>query len=226
MKTGCNYLIKQTTKPFLALTNIETKKVLIKTCRSQSAFHNFMRTLFALILTQRKGLLVQAAAVSENRRASLFYGSRYFRKSMINQVLPEADILTDGFIAIRPHNNHFRVYATPFQKESISAAQSIRARLETIYFLKKDHSCSVNQMQGGAPLLALFRNSAFFTNDSELLNSLWNNCRQIIKNVPSYETHFCPGKSFVQSTNEFSLARLMSRPAIGAGHIEGISIGR
>lgn len=193
-------------------------------CRSQSGFHNFLRTLFALILTRKKGLLIRATAVGENSRSSLFYGRRHIHKTVISRILPKADILTDGFVAVKPHNSHLRVYSTPFQGVCRSTILPVRAKLDNIYFLKKDHNDSFAPVRGSAPLLALFRNSAFFTNDSLLLNSLWDNCRQIIKTIPSYEAHICPRKPSIESEAELSLAALLSQTAFESGFTEGIGI--
>jgi hypothetical protein len=223
---GNNYIIKQTVKPFLAVTNTESKKVLVKISRSQNCFNNFLRTLFTLILVKKNGLLIRATAFGEINGATLFCRNRHFRKTSISQITPETPLLAEGLVVVRPHNGHYRIYSTPFRDDCDPEKGPVRAKLNSICFPKRDQASSVSTMQENTTSLSLFKSACFFTDDSQLLNSIWENCRRVARSIPAYEMHICRNTTIGQLLKEHTLADFVFQSVIQSVDSEGIGIGR
>jgi hypothetical protein len=199
VNSGNNYVIEQATKPFLALANTESKKVLVRMCHSQSSFNSFLRTLFTLVLTEKNGLVLRAAAVQENGEVHIFCHPRNEGKTILAQISPESTVLADGLIVILPHNGHFRVYSTPFQEQNDIRKKPARIKLDAIYFLKRERTNNIITLGGTSVVLSLFRNSTYFTDDRLLLSRILDTCQHVAGAVPAYEMNYCQDMIFLES---------------------------
>ena len=198
VNSGNNYLIKQTIKPFLAVANTSSKKVLVKLSHNQSCFDNFLRMLFTLILAEESGLMLHASAVSEKGQANIFFGPSGSGKTTVARLSRERKILTDELVIIKPHNGRFRVYATPFWDEYMAGQRNARAALQALYSLKKDRRNNLKTLDKIQAVMALYKCVSFFTDDHRLLRRVFNTCCNIVDTVPAYELHFRPDPSFWQ----------------------------
>jgi hypothetical protein len=202
VNSGDNYIIKQADKLFVAVANISSNKVLVKMWKSEYYFDSFLRILFTLILANKKGLVLHASAVSENGRGSVFFGPSGSGKTTIAQLSAGRTLLSDEMVIIKPHNGGYRVYGAPFWSEFTLGQSSVRAELDGLYSLKKDHMNSLMSLDRMQALLNLYQCVPFFDDDSQLRSRILDNCRTLVDAIPIYELHFLPDLSFWQILNE------------------------
>jgi hypothetical protein len=197
VKSGDNYIIKQTDHPFMAIVNTTSRKVLVKMPRDLSSFSGFLRALYSLILVWEKAILLNATAVSEKGRSKVLFGPYSFGKTMVDWPNPHHSPVVDDTVIIKNHNGRYRVYGTPFQEgfpgESMD---SVRSELNGLYLLKKDTENRIVVMNNKQAVSALFRNVIFYSDDAKLLSQVLRTCRNIASSVPVYELHFRSDVSF------------------------------
>ncbi|OGO31591.1 MAG: hypothetical protein A2Z29_02890 [Chloroflexi bacterium RBG_16_56_11] len=222
VNSGNNYIIKQADKPFLAVVNTASKKVLVKMRYSQSCFDNLLRMLFTVILAEDGGLMLHASAVNGNGRASIFFPPPEDDKAAITSLPGESAAAPDELVIIRPHNNRFRVYRTPFRDELTPDRGSGRADLRALYSLKKGETRHLTALDKALAVVALYKRVSFFTDDALLLGRVFNTCCNIINKVPAYEMHFTPDPSLWQSLKEKGPDNLLFRaPSISMNPLPG-----
>jgi hypothetical protein len=203
VNSGDNYIIRQTEKPFVAVANTFSRKVLIKMNQSEDSFDSFLRLLFAMILSGEKGLLLHASAVSEKGRGSVFLRASGCNKTAIGQLADGRTILSNEVVVIRPHNGGYRVYGTPFGAEFLPAPSNARAELNGLYLLKEAQENRVVLMDKAQALAYLYQCVPFFNGDSRIQSRILEACRALIDLVPVYELHFLPDASFWPMLSEW-----------------------
>lgn len=190
MNSGSNFLIKPIAQPFLSFANTATKKILVKMVQSQHCFDNFLQTIFTLVLAEKGGLMLSASVINENRQANIFLQASNNSNSPTLQPDPDNITATGQPVIIKPHNNHFRVYGTPFQDEQIDRRTNGRTQLGALYVLKKDSRNDLITLEKARAVPELYRCASYFTDDSHLLNRVLHTCCKIIDTVPVYELRF------------------------------------
>jgi hypothetical protein len=205
MNTGSNFMIKPAAQPFIAFANTASKKVLVKMVNSHECFDSFLQTLFTLILAEKGALTLFSTPVTDNGQTNIF-----FRSSVDSRTDP-LEIYRDNFsvpgqpVIIKPHNNHFRVYGTPFRDEQLDRRTNGKSQLRAVYVLKKDDSSDLITLEKTRAVLELYRSAASFTDDGQLSGHLLRTCCKIADAVPVYELRF------QQDPFESSLLRDSSR---------------
>jgi hypothetical protein len=199
-----NYIIKEAGNLFVAVANTFSKKVLVKLWKSKYCFDSFLRILFTLILTDERGLLLHASAVSENGRGSVFFGPSGSGKTTITRLSSGRTILSEEMVIIKPHNGGYRVYGTPFWGDFSPDRSSTRAELDCLYSIKKDQRNSLMLLDKSQAVKNLYQCVPFFSDDGQLQNRIFDTCRTLVDAVPVYELHFLPDPSFWQVLNEHS----------------------
>jgi hypothetical protein len=197
VKSGDNYIIKQSTNPFLAIVNTLSHKVLVKMPRNLNSFGSFLRALFTLILADEQALLIKASVVSENGEGRAFFGPSGSGKTTIARLSRGYTLIADELAIIKPHNGHYRVYGTPFWDELADEASNYnRAELSGLYLLKKDEENRLETVDNKQAALELYRNVLFFSDDNKLLNQVFRACCSLADAVPVYRLSFRPDPSF------------------------------
>jgi energy-coupling factor transporter ATP-binding protein EcfA2 len=161
--------------------------------------------LFTLILTEERGLLLRASAVSENGRGSVFFGPPGSGKTTVVRLSAGRTILTDEMVIIKPHNGRYRVYGTPFCGDITPVQSNARAELTALYSLKKDDRNSLVPLEKAQAVTDLYQCMPVFHDDSQLLSRIRHICRTLVNTVPVYELRFLPDPSFWQVLDEQSL---------------------
>ena len=210
VNSGANYIMRGADDPFVAVVNTSSKKALVKTWNNQYCFDSFFRMLFTLILIDEMGLLLQASAVSEGGRGSVFFGPSGSGKTTIARLSGDRIVLSDELVLIRPHNGRYRVYGTPFGGEFTLGQSNARAEIGGLFLLHKDIKNGLVPLDKVQAVTNLYHCVPFFSDDSRLLNRLIDTCRTLADTVPVYELHFLPDPSFWQVLNEQSLERSAS----------------
>ena len=204
VNSGENYIIKQAGNLFIAVANTFSKKVLVKMWKSEYCFDSFLRILFTLILTDERGLLFHASAVSENGRGSVFFGPSGSGKTTIARLSSGRTILSEEMVIIKPHNGGYRVYGTPFWSEFTPDRSNARAELDGLYSLKKDQANSIVSLDKLRAATNIYQCVPFFSDDGQLQSRILDTCRTLVDAIPVYELHFLPDPSFWQVLNEHS----------------------
>ncbi|OGO22500.1 MAG: hypothetical protein A2144_10680 [Chloroflexi bacterium RBG_16_50_9] len=201
MTSGDNYIIRRVDNPFVAVVNTSSRKVLVKMWNSQYCFDSFLRMLFTLILSDEEGLLLQASAVSDNGRATVFFGPPGSGKTMATRLYAGRKILTDGMVIIKPHNGGFRVYGTPFGGDFTFGRSNARAELAGLYLLKKDTKNSLVPLDSTQAVENLYKCALIFGDDHKMSSRIRHTCGSLVETIPVYELHFSPAPSFWQEVN-------------------------
>ncbi|MBI2206204.1 MAG: hypothetical protein HYU41_20415 [Candidatus Rokubacteria bacterium] len=98
-----------------------------------------LRQLASLLLFQRDGFLLHAAAVVTRGRALLFSGPSGSGKTTVARLAGRRRVLNDDTVAVRDHGGRFVACATPFFGEAgpAMAARNVTAPLGALFFLTK-----------------------------------------------------------------------------------------
>jgi hypothetical protein len=202
VNSGDNYIIKQADRLFVAVANTSSNKVLVKMWKSEYYFDSFLRILFTLILSDKKGLVLHASAVSKNGRGSVFFGPSGSGKTTIARLSSDCTILSEEMVIVKPHNGGYRVYGTPFWSEFTPGQSNVRAELDGLYSLKKDQTNNVTLVDKSLAATDLYQCVPFFGDDGQLQSRIYDTCRTLVDAIPVYELHFLPDPSFWHVLNE------------------------
>ncbi len=205
INSGNNYIIKQAEKPFIAVVNTFTRKILVKLWRSEDCFDSFLRMLFVLILSGDKSLILNASAVSKNGSGLVFLGPSGSGKTTVVQLSDGNSVLSDEAVILRPHNGGFRVYGTPFGGDFIPYRSNVRAEIGGLYLLMKDRQNSIKPLDKVQSLANLYQSVPLFSGDHRIKRRILEACRSLADKVPFYELHFLPDPSFWQVLDEVNI---------------------
>lgn len=198
MKSGNSYIITQFDNPFLAIANILSRKIIVKMPRKQDSFNSFFFMLFTLIMVEEKGLLLQGSAVSKNGRGNVLVGPSGYIKNSTDRFFHGRTLVANDLVLIKPHQNRYRVYSTPFQGQLSDTRANARAELSELYLLKKGSENNLKLLDNTRAAMELFQNALFFSNDNHLLNCVFRVCCSLADQVPVYKLNFLPGHSISQ----------------------------
>jgi hypothetical protein len=106
-------------------------------------------------------------------------------------------LIADDLVIIKPHNERYRVYGTPFWDDLTNeGSDNARAELSGLYLLKKDNENSLAAIDNTQAVSELYRNVLFFSDDGKLLSRVFRACCNLANTVPVYQLHFRPDPSF------------------------------
>jgi hypothetical protein len=176
--------------------NLSSGNVTGTTIRVPFRFDALLRVIYSLWLVKSGGLLLHAAGVKNHNGVHVFCGVSGSGKTTIARLSEDKVILSDELIAIRSINGSYQAYGTPFMGEFASGGVNIKADLRHIFLLKKDHRNFLMLLDQRERLKELFQCIVFFGENTDLLNTLFNLCTDIVEEVPFYQLHFLPDRSF------------------------------
>lgn len=182
--------------------DLSSGKVTGTTIRVPYRFDALLRVIYSLWLVKFGGLMVHAAGVKGHDGAHVFCGVSGSGKTTIARLSEDKVILCDELIAIRSVNGSYYVYGTPFMSGFASGGVNIKADLRHIFLLEKDHRNFLMLLDQRRRLKELFQCIVFFGENTNLLNTLFNLCTDIVEEVPFYQLHFLPDRSFWECIKE------------------------
>ncbi|HUA32322.1 MAG TPA: hypothetical protein VMA09_01855 [Candidatus Binataceae bacterium] len=157
------------------------------------AIDSVMRIVHSLMLVERGGFLLHAASVVRNGRAFIFSGVSGAGKTTISRLAPsDVTLLTDEISYIKPTNEGYRAFGTPFAGELARSGENIAAPLGALYFLKQGASNDTQVIRGSDAARRLLRNILFFADDRALVQKLFGIACDFVSRVPVYELTFKP----------------------------------
>jgi hypothetical protein len=168
---------------YVALANTSNHKVLVKMA-DPSCFDAFLNVIFALILVEKGGLVLDVLTIQEEEE-----GANIFAK-MADDANAETPIKVSNPVIIKPRNNSFYIYNTSFRDEQIEKRANDRQTLRALYLLKQDNRHGLDAMERTAAAQELTRCASWFTNDHFLRDQISNTCSSLINSVPAYKFNF------------------------------------
>jgi len=166
------------------------------TIRIPYRFDAFLRVIYSLWLVKLGGFLLHATGVKDRDDTYVFFGVSGSGKTTVARLSEDRVILSDELIAIRSTNGSYQVYGTPFMGEFARGGVNIKADLRHLFLLKKDRENFLRPLDQGQRLKRLFQCILFFGENTNLLNTLFDLCTDMVEQVPFYQLHFLPDRSF------------------------------
>lgn len=101
----------------------------------KAGWGDLLRTWFSLVLLERRGILLHAAAVVRNGRALVFSGPSGSGKTTLARLAGAQPILSDESVALRPAPGSVEANATPFFGEMVGGADTAAAPVGEIFLI-------------------------------------------------------------------------------------------
>lgn len=168
------------------------------TClRNAYAVDSFLRTLLALYLPQRGGVLLHASAVRHEGTGYVFAGRSGAGKSTVARLLADrAEVLSDELVAIRRMPSGWWVFGTPFWGEFTRAGVNLSAPLHAIYLLRHATQHRLEPLPRRDALTALLQCSLQFAEGAQVAEWMLNVVTALAREASVYRLHFLPDAGF------------------------------
>jgi hypothetical protein len=163
-------------------------------------------------MAREEGLLLNAAAIIENGRGSVFLGVPGNEGSMAAELSGGDTVLNEDILIIKPHNGGFRFYRTPFGRKPVNYGSNNRAKIEGLYCVKKGRQNSLISLDKAQALAYLNQHVPLFNGDSQLRDKIFGACRALAERVPVYELRCPSGVSWRQMINGNEGSKQSSNP--------------
>ena len=158
----------------------------------------FLRAIYALLLFRSGGVMIHGAGILRHRRAYLFIGYSGSGKTTIAR-LSEADlVLNDDLIAVTPDGDGWRACATPFWNPTQVQPNPTSGPLAAMFHLVQAKRVTVKAMSPGRSLAELLANLPVISADPGRSVSILDRALDLLRDVPAYQLHFLPDRSFWQ----------------------------
>jgi hypothetical protein len=152
-----------------------------------------MRILHSLILAKRGGFLLHAASAICDGRAYIFSGVSGAGKTTMTRLAPaDITLLTDEISYLRPSNNGYAAYGTPFAGELARPGENCSAPVSALFFLEQGPENRVDEVPAADAVRRLMRNILFFAEDKLLVEKLLATACDFVDRVPIRRLTFYP----------------------------------
>jgi len=152
-----------------------------------------LRILHTLLLARDGGFLVHAASALRNGRAFLFAGASGAGKTTIARLAPpDVTLLTDEISYLRPLNEGYFAFGTPFTGELAEPGENLLAPVAALCLLGKGPENRLEPVGVAAAARSLLENILFFARDPELVNLVFESACDFVSRVPVFRLTFVP----------------------------------
>ncbi len=152
-----------------------------------------LRILHSLILAERGGFLLHAASAICDGRAYLFSGVSGAGKTTMTRLAPaDVTLLTDEISYLRPRDDGYAAFGTPFAGELARAGENRTAPVAALFFLEKGPENRVDELPSAEAVRSLMRNILFFAEDKGLVEKLLATACDFVARVPIRRLTFYP----------------------------------
>lgn len=158
----------------------------------------FIRIVYALLADHAGGMLMHAAGLLVDGRVYLFTGLSGSGKSTVVALSPHAVALNDDLIILRPDDQRWIAYSTPFWNlETRSrAGQTASGPVAGVYRLVKDVDAYLEPLPPAMAAAELVANCPVVDSLPERLPGLLARCWALTQAVPVQRLHFRKDPSF------------------------------
>lgn len=152
-----------------------------------------LRILHSLILADRGGFLLHSASAVLDGKAYLFSGVSGAGKTTITRLAPpDATLLTDEISYLRPAQDGYVAFGTPFAGELARPGENCIAPVGGLFFLKQGPENRIERLSSAEAVRRLMRNILFFAEDPGLVEKLLATACNFVGAVPICELTFYP----------------------------------
>ena len=157
------------------------------------AIDSVLRIVHSLVLAKQGGFLVHSASAIRNGKAFLFAGESGAGKTTISSLAPsDAILLTDEISYVRPQDEGYVAFGTPFTGELAKLGQNVFAPIAALYLLGRGPENRIDAIEPGEAARCLLSNILFFANEEELVQSIFHSAFEFVKHVPVSRLTFVP----------------------------------
>ncbi len=152
-----------------------------------------LRIVHSLILAERGGFLLHAASAICDGRAYLFSGVSGAGKTTLTRLAPaDITLLTDEISYLRPSDDGYRAFGTPFAGELAKSGENCAAPVSALFFLEQGPENWVEELPSADAVRRLMRNILFFAEDRRLVEKLFASACDFVARVPIRRLTFYP----------------------------------
>jgi len=181
---------------FRAEWNAQARRGRIRQTANPYSMDSVLRIVHSLILAEEGGFLLHAASAIRNGKAFLFSGVSGAGKTTISRLAPpDATLLTDEVSFLRPDNDSYRAWGTPFAGELAKLGENCSAPVATLFLLAKGPEHRVEPVSQLEATRALMRNILFFAHDPELVERVFESACRFVSKLPVRRLTFRPDAS-------------------------------
>ncbi len=161
---------------------------------------DIIRNFIPYFLISFEGIFLHSASVvTSSNKAFLLCGDSGCGKSTIANLSENYLVIDDDTNLIRRVNGKYKVFSTPFNKMN-GINTPFSAEIKAIFFPKKDTSVYIEKSSFYESLSIITRNVLFLWFFNELSPTFKKNLFtlyvDLILNIPCYDLHFLPDRSF------------------------------
>ena len=178
----------------------ETGRLYLAEISPRGGWGDLLRTWFSLVLLQRGGLLLHAAAVTRNGRALIFCGPSGSGKTTLARLAESQDLLSDESVAVQRDKRNdagYEAYATPFYGELSEIAERPSAPLGEIFLIRPPEArpkqlFRISQVSPGEAMGELLAQTFLRTLTQPLLEKALPLLEDLVRSVRIRRLQFTP----------------------------------
>jgi hypothetical protein len=164
-----------------------------------------LRIVHSLILAERGGFLLHAASAICEGQACLFSGVSGAGKTTMTRLAPPGiTLLTDEVSYVRPTDDGYAAFGTPFAGELARPGENRTASLSALYFLEQGPENRIDEISSPEAVRRLMRNILFFAEDPGLVKSLLATACDFVGKVPVRRLTFYPDGRVWNAVGDYS----------------------
>ena len=191
---------------FLALWDPHTGSGRVRQNANPYSLDSVLRIVHSLILAERGGFLLHAASAICDERAYLFSGVSGAGKTTMTRLAPaDVTLLTDEISYVRPDNDTYRAFGTPFAGELAKSGENFSAPIAGLFFLEQGPENRIDEISSADAVRRLMRNILFFAGDPDLVAKLLATACDFVARVPIRRLTFYPDSKVWDIVRQFEL---------------------
>ena len=156
----------------------------------------FLRVVFAMMIFQAEGMMVHGAGILHHGSGYLFFGHSGSGKTTVSRSSVKDEVLNDDLVALRPQENNWMMYSTPFWNPTQIKPKPLAAPLAAMYRLVQDKSVFLESLKPGQALAEIVANIPIVSANPAQSGLLMERCIKLLQYVPASRLHFLPDDSF------------------------------
>ncbi|MBA7605097.1 hypothetical protein ES703_12226 [subsurface metagenome] len=163
---------------------------------ARESLANFLRIIYNILITKEGGLVLHACGIVKDNKTYIFFGPSQSGKSTVAHLSTNCTTLSDDLIVIKRVNGSCKVFGTPYW-DRLKEDQGKNGVFEIagLFKLVKDNKTYLKRLSYSQGLAEVFTLPGI-PKELQPIDRLLNISSHLIREVPCYELHFLPNKSF------------------------------